>query len=63
MAFISLHAKLQFPRIIVVDVRAVTVNIRVGLMLPPYDSKYEAWSSAREGSLKCCEISIDKEYR
>ena len=34
------------------DVRLVTVIVRVGLMLPPY----EAWTSAREGSLSCCDV-------
>ena len=35
MAFISFHAKLQLLSIIIVDVTAVGVINRVGLMLPP----------------------------
>ena len=49
MAFISLHAKLQFPSSTIVYVTADGVISRVELMLP----SYEAWCSAREGSLSC----------
>ena len=58
MAFISLHAKLQLPSSIVVIVTADGMISRVGLMLPPY----EAWRSAREGSLSCCVIWITRKF-
>ena len=35
MAFILFHAKLQLPSIIIVDVTAVGVIHKVGLMFPP----------------------------
>ena len=54
MAFISLHAKLNLPSSTPVNVTADGVIIRVGLMFPTC----EAWCSAREGSLKCCEVQV-----
>ena len=42
MAFISLHAKLQLPSTIFVDVTADGVISRVGLMLPFYEMKLGA---------------------
>ena len=38
MAFISRQVKLQLPSIIIVDVTAVGVISRVGLLLPPYEA-------------------------
>ena len=40
-----------FPSTIIVDVTADGVITREGLMLP----SYEAWCSARDGSLSCCD--------
>ena len=51
MAFFSLHAKFQLPSSTTVYVTADGVISRVGLMLPPF----EAWRSARKGSLSCCD--------
>ena len=54
MSFILLHAKLQFPSIIVVDVTAVGRINRVGLLLLPY----EAWCSAPAHHVRHCEWSL-----
>ena len=54
MAFISLHAKFQLSSSTIVNVAAHGMIIRLGLMLPPYDS---LWSlplcSGRVSALLC----------
>ena len=52
MAFILRNSKLQLPSSTIVNGTADAMISRVGLMPPPY----EAWCSAREGSLCCCEV-------
>ena len=60
MAFILLHAKLQFPSISIVDVRAVDMINKAGLMLPPY----EAWCPVLTHPLvHCAELLRDNSVR
>ena len=57
MAFILLHAKLQLPSNIIVDVTAVGMINRVGLLLQPY----ETWCSAPAHHVGHCEPAVSSE--
>ena len=46
MEFIALHAKLQLPSLIVVDVMFVAVINRGGMLLPPYEPHHVGHSVA-----------------